>query len=78
MYVHTLWEVIEEVQIIQSWIFISVHSQPRKFSCCFVLTNETFLAEMKSMYGNKNNSNIPYFLPTVYFILSIYVPDSRS
>ena len=41
--------VIEEVQIIQTWIFITVRSQPGKFSCCFVLTNETFIAEMKSM-----------------------------
>ena len=43
------FEAIEEVQIIQSWIFISERSQPRKFSCCFVLTNETFIAEKKSM-----------------------------
>jgi hypothetical protein len=45
----TLWEVIEEDKIIQSWIFIAVRSQPRKFSCCFVLTNETFIEEIKSM-----------------------------
>ena len=57
--VHTQWEVLEEAQIIQRLVFISVRSQPRKFSCCFVLTHETFIAEMKS---------------TVYFILFIYVP----
>ena len=44
-----LWEEIEKVQIIQSYIFISVRSQLWKFSYCFVLTNETFIADMKSM-----------------------------